>query len=94
MNVCIREWKKELIRREILHEDEIPLEVLQDPQKEGMSTHAYMWQYRSGKRDGKRAIVLYQYERGRREISTKEFLKGVHGYLHCDGYRGYNQVKT
>lgn len=88
------ELHRELIHREVLHADETPLEVLQDPGKEGMSTRAYMWLYRSGKRDGKRAIVLYRYERGRSGSSAKEYLKGFRGYLHCDGYRGYNQVEN
>nr|WP_067625959.1 IS66 family transposase [Alicyclobacillus acidiphilus] len=49
-----------------------------------------MWLYRSG-RDGP-PIVLYDYQRTRGKEHPIAFLKGFTGYLHVDGYQGYNDV--
>src|SRR5699024_1335228 len=42
--------------------------------------------------DGLPPIVLYEYQPGRSGEYPKKFLEGFHGYLHTDGYAGYNQV--
>src|SRR5699024_4008552 len=52
---------------------------------------SYMWVYRTGM-DGLPPIVLYEYQPGRSGEYPKKFLEGFHGYLHTDGYAGYNQV--
>ena len=40
-----------------------------------------------------RPVVLYDYEEGRSGDYAKDFLKGFSGYLHCDGWGGYNKVE-
>ena len=50
-----------------------------------------MWVYRTGM-DGLPPIVLYDYQPGRSGEYPKKFLEGFYGYLHTDGYAGYNQV--
>ena len=42
--------------------------------------------------DGLPPIVLYDYQPGRSGEYPKKFLEGFYGYLHTDGYAGYNQV--
>ena len=77
-----------LLERDILHADEVPCQVLKAPGRPAKSK-SYMWIYLTGN-DGKPGIVLYDYHPGRKGEFAKEFLKGFHGYCHCDGYSGYN----
>ncbi len=72
-----------LLERDILHADEVPCQVLKEPGRPAESK-SYMWVYLTGN-DGKPGIVLYDYHQ-----YAREFLKGFHGYCHCDGYSGYN----
>lgn len=39
-------------------------------------------------------IVLYDYEVGRSGEFAKKFLSGFSGYLHCDGWTGYDKVEN
>ena len=39
-------------------------------------------------------IVLYDYEVGRSGDFAKKFLSGFSGYLHCDGWTGYDKVEN
>lgn len=50
-----------------------------------------MWVYRTGQ-DRQPPIILYEYQPGRSGEYPKRFLEGFRGYLHTDGYAGYNQV--
>ncbi|WP_422393073.1 IS66 family transposase ISCde1 [Moorella humiferrea] len=76
-----------LLTRDILHADETTLQVLQEPGREA-TTKSYLWLYRTG-RDGP-SIVLYDYQTTRAGKHPCRFLKGFKGYLHVDGYDGYN----
>lgn len=82
--------KDELLRQEVLHADEITLEVIHEPRKEATST-SYMWVYRTG--NVGRDIVLYEYTQSRSGENAENFLKGFQGYLHTDGYSGYHKLK-
>ena len=79
---------EELIKRDILHADEVPCQVLKEPGKTPQSK-SYMWVYLTGN-DGLPGITLYDYKPGRSGKFAKEFLEGFSGFLHCDGYQGYN----
>jgi len=48
-----------------------------------------MWMYRTAARDGP-PIVLYEYQATRSGEHPRKFLCGFRGYLHADGYAGYN----
>ena len=50
-----------------------------------------MWLYCTGN-DGRPPIVLYDYKTSRSGDNAKAFLEGFHGYLHTDGYAGYNKI--
>lgn len=82
---------RELLKREVIHADEVPCQVLHEEGKEATSK-SYIWLYLSGS-DGKPKIILYDYKPGRNGSYPVEFLKGFKGMLHCDGYQGYNHVE-
>lgn len=84
------EMRRELVSKQFLHADETPLEVLNEPGKEP-SAKSYMWVYKTGQFEGN-PIVLYDYEVGRSGEFAKKFLSGFSGYLHCDGWTGYDKV--
>ena len=51
-----------------------------------------MWLYRSGQDDGA-PIILYDYQPSRGGKNAADYLKDFHGYLHTDGYAGYEKVE-
>ena len=77
--------------RDILHADEVPCQVLKEDGRPARAK-SYMWVYLTGD-DGEPGIVLYNYKPGRKGEYAKEFLKGYKGFLHCDGYQGYNSIE-
>lgn len=82
--------KEELVRKDVLHADETPLEVIHDPGKDGTAS-SYMWVYRTG--NVGQNIVLYEYTPGRSGKNPEAFLEGFRGYLHTDAYAGYHRLK-
>lgn len=78
---------KYLLRQDILHADETTLQVLREPGRSPTSK-SYLWLYRSS-REGP-GIVLYDYQSTRASKHPSRFLAGFKGYLHVDGYAGYN----
>ena len=76
-----------LLKQDILHADETTLQVLREPGRPAEST-SYMWLYRTG-REGP-AMVLFDYQTTRASKHPRQFLSGFKGYLHVDGYAGYN----
>lgn len=81
--------KTNLLQRDILQADETPVQVLQEPGR-AAETKSYMWLFRSG-RDGPPAIV-FDYQLTRAGEHPGRFLAGFTGYLHVDGYAGYEKV--
>jgi len=82
---------QELLKREVLHADEVPCQVLHEEGKSATSK-SYMWIYLSGS-DGLPGIVLYDYRPGRGGENPIEFLSGFKGLLHCDGYSAYGRIE-
>lgn len=89
MKLIYDRMKEHLIQKEILHADETTLQVLKEPGRNA-DTNSYMWLYRTG-RDGP-PIILYDYQTTRAGKHPARFLKEFKGYLHTDGYEGYNLV--
>ncbi len=81
--------REDLLAKDILHADETTLQVLHEPNRKAEST-SYMWLYRTG-RDGP-PIILYDYQTSRSGKHPARFLKEFKGYLHTDGYGGYNDL--
>ena len=86
------EMHKELLVSEILHADETTLEVLEEPGRNPQAK-SYMWVYTTGKAEEK-DIILYDYRQGRSGAYAKEFLNGFKGYIHCDGWSGYDKLEA
>ncbi len=85
-------FHRKLLGREFAMADETPVQVLHEPERRAQ-TKSYMWLFRSGEDDGV-PIVLYKYSETRAGDTAVDFLDGFQGYLMCDGYSGYNKVKT
>ncbi|NLV22629.1 MAG: IS66 family transposase [Syntrophomonadaceae bacterium] len=95
---CSQDWlmpvvnhlRQELLKRDTIHCDETPVQVLKEPGKKPQSK-SYMWLYRTGE-DGDPPIVLYDYKPSRSGKNPADYLQGFHGYLHTDGFAGYEKV--
>ena len=96
---CSQDWlmpvvkrlRQELLKRDIICCDETPVQVLKEPGKKPQSK-SYMWLYRTGT-DGAPPIVLYDYKPSRSGKNPADYLKDFHGYLHTDGFAGYEKVE-
>lgn len=82
--------KSEMLKEKVLHCDETYVKVLRE---QGVSDNSrqYMWVYRTGKYSEKQ-IVIYNYNKSRSGDVPKKFLGNFDGYLHTDGYAGYNKL--
>ena len=86
----IKHMQTELLKREVIHCDETPVQVLKEEGKKPQ-TKSYMWLYRTGN-DGKAPIILYDYQPSRSGDNAASYLKDFKGYVHSDGYSGYNKL--
>ena len=82
---------EELLRRDLIHADEVPCQVLHEDDRKA-TQKSYMWIYQSGS-DGKPPVALYEYQPGRASVYPIEFLKGFHGMIQCDGYAAYGCIE-
>ena len=85
-------FRRKLLERDFAMADETPVQVLHEPERRAQ-TKSYMWLFRSGE-DGDFPIIIYMYSETRAGDTAVDFLDGFRGYLMCDGYSGYNKVKT
>lgn len=91
LDPIISHLREKLRQREILHCDETPVQVLKEEGKKPQSKST-MWLYRTGN-DGKAPIILYDYRKSKSGENALNYLKGFTGFLHSDGYAGYNRLK-
>lgn len=89
LELIFNKMKDDLLAKDIIHADETTLQVLKESGKRA-SSKSYMWTYASSNYDDD--IVLYEYTANRAGKNAKAFLQDFKGYLHVDGYTGYNQV--
>ena len=82
--------KKQLLRENILHADETPVQVLKEKGRRNKSK-SYMWLYSTGQY-AKHHVRVFEYQPSRAGACASKFLNGFHGYLHTDAYAGYSQV--
>jgi transposase len=81
--------KQKLLEQGILHADETTIQVLKELGR-AAETESFMWLYRTGCIGP--PIVLFEYQRTREGEHPRKFLAGFKGYLHVDGYPGYNGI--
>ena len=86
----VAHMQMELLSRDIIHCDETPIQVLKEEGKKPQ-TKSYMWVYLTGN-DGKPPVILYDYQPSRNGDCAADFLKDFQGYIHSDGYSGYNKL--
>lgn len=72
-----------------LHIDETRIQVLKEPGKSPTS-HKWMWVTRGGPSD--QPVILFDYDPSRAKEVPLRLLEGFKGYLHSDGYAGYDAV--
>ena len=89
LKILYERMREHLLAKDILHADETTLQVLHEEGRPAGTT-SYMWLYRTG-REGP-PIILYDYQATRSGKHPARFLKGFKGYLHTDGYGGYNGI--
>ena len=89
LEILYEELHRELLTKDILHGDETELQVLREEGRTA-ANKSYMWHYATGHTDV--PIRLYEYQTTRASKHPAAFLKGFTGYLHTDGYQGYNQI--
>lgn len=82
---------RHLLQHDILHADETTLQVLSEPDRPAESK-SYMWLYRTGRESS--PIILYDYQQTRASKHPHRFLADYQGYLHVDGYAGYNGLSN
>lgn len=73
----------------VLHMDETPLQVLNEPGKTAQS-QSYMWVMATT--EASVPVVLYHYSASRSGDTPKALLENFSGALMVDGYEGYNPV--
>jgi transposase len=89
LNILYSRMHEYLIKQDIIHADETTLQVLNEPGR-AATTNSYMWLFRTG-RTGP-AIVMYEYQTTIASKHPCKFLTGFKGYIHADGYAGYNNI--
>ena len=87
----INHLKKKMVSEDVLHCDETPIQVLKESGKKPQSK-SYMWLYRTTQ-GSSHPIILYDYQPSRSGDNAIRFLNGFKGYLHTDGYSGYNKLE-
>ena len=86
----VQRLKEEMLKEDILHIDETYVRVLKE-QGVSQNSKQYMWVYRTGKHCQKQ-IVIYRYDKSRSGDVPQKYLGEYDGYIHTDGYAGYNKL--
>lgn len=88
-------WKQmhsELLASKVIHADETMVKVLRETGRKAKSP-SRMWVYCNGKINA-HSNILFEYQPTRNGDHAAKFLEGYNRYLVCDGYDGYNKLKT
>ena len=90
VQALINRIQESLIEQSVLHMDETPVQVLNEPGKTAQSK-SYMWVL-SSPRQHTQASVLFHYSPSRSADIPLQQLEGYNGALMVDGYQGYQAV--
>jgi hypothetical protein len=82
--------RKIILSFDIAHCDETTVQVLKEINRKP-STKSTMWVMRSSE-TAPHQLISFEYNSSRSGSAAQEFLKDFQGYLHVDGYAGYNAV--
>ena len=75
---------------DVAYADETTIQVLKEKGRLA-ETDSYMWYFAGGPAPQKRCIV-YEYHASRAGKIARDFFGTYAGYLHCDGYAGYDAM--
>ncbi len=89
LSIIYNRMHEHLIQENILHADETSVQVLHEEDRKA-TCKSYMWLFMTGHTSPK--IILYDYQTTRASKHPRGFLKGFKGYIHTDGYPGYNDI--
>ena len=81
--------KKHPARRPLAYSDETTVQVLKDPNK-GVQSKKYMWMFAGGAPN--KFCFYYRYHHSRSHDVALDFFEGYKGYIHCDGFPGYDTL--
>ena len=76
-----------IINYDIAYADETRVQVLKEPGRKA-EDKSYMWCFIGGSPEQR--FVLYHYNVSRAHTVIEDILEGFSGYLHCDGFGGYD----
>ncbi|MCX7192353.1 MAG: IS66 family transposase [Proteobacteria bacterium] len=82
--------KDELLSQRIIHADETTFQVLKETDRKAESK-SYAWLFRSAA-SASHQVVQFEYQPTRAGEHPRTYLQGFKGYLHVDGYAGYNNI--
>ncbi len=85
----VKRMRELLLKESILHTDDTIVPVL-DPGRR-KTKQGRLWVYLKPKRFGK-PIVVYDYTPTRQKSGPRDWLSNFKGYLHADGYPGYDDL--
>jgi len=83
--------RSQLLSNDILHADETTLQVIKEKGRKA-SQKSYIWMYHTGK-DAEKQVAVFEYQQTRDGKHPQKFLTGYGGFLHVDGYAGYNELE-
>lgn len=80
---------KNIISYDIAYTDETTTQVLKEPNK-GIQSKKYMWLFAGGSPD--KFAFYYHYHHSRTHDVALSFFAEYKGYIHCDGFPGYDAL--
>ncbi len=83
--------KRMMHQYDIAYSDETTVQVLKEPNK-GVKSKKYMWLFAGGSPE--KFAYYYHYHPTRSHDVLLNFFEGYKGYIHCDGYPGYDALAS
>ncbi|MCP4475850.1 MAG: IS66 family transposase, partial [Gammaproteobacteria bacterium] len=81
--------RDKILAYDVSFADETIVQVLKEVGRKAQKK-SYMWVFSGGQPD--QFSIVYRYYPGRHGVVATDFFEGYEGYLHADGYVGYNPV--
>jgi transposase len=85
----MRFMHQNIIDYDVAYSDETTVQVLKDPNK-GVNSKKYMWLFAGGAPN--KFCFYYRYHHSRSHDVALDFFAGYKGYIHCDGFPGYDTL--
>ncbi len=81
--------REHILQYDIAYADETTVQVIKEPNK-SIHSKKYMWLFAGGPKD--KFAFYYYYHPSRSHEVILDFFSDFKGYLHCDGYSGYDAL--